>query len=250
MTALRNVYITAAGAHLPGPPVNNEQIEELLGLVGGKGSRLKKRILAQNGILTRHYALDREGRTTHLNEELAAFAIQQALSRRGLPLTAVEMLAVGTTQGDLPVPGFASMVHGRLGGGPMEVLSAGGVCCSGMAALVGVARAVATGQREVGVACGSELVSRMLKASRFAEEGTLEGRGDDGDDALIGTARGSFRMFDADFLRWMLSDGAGALVIEPTPAPAGLSLRIEWVDVVSHAHSHPVCMYVGLADKD
>jgi 3-oxoacyl-[acyl-carrier-protein] synthase-3 len=86
-----------------------------------------------------------------LNEELAAFAIQQALSRRGLPLTAVEMLAVGTTQGDLPVPGFASMVHGRLGGGPMEVLSAGGVCCSGMAALAGVARAVATGQREVGV---------------------------------------------------------------------------------------------------
>jgi len=38
------------------------------------------------------------------------------------------MLATGTTQGDVLVPGFASMVHGRLGGGPMELLSASGVC--------------------------------------------------------------------------------------------------------------------------
>ena len=234
---MTHAYITAAGAWLPGPPVDNDQIEDVLGLVGGKPSRLKKRILQQNGIKTRHYALDREGRSTHLNEELAAHAVKAALARRGMALTDVEMLACGTTQGDLPVPGFASMVHGRLGGGPMEVLSAGGVCCSGMAALVGVARAVASGQRRIGVAVGSELVSRMLKASRFAEEGALD-------------EWGGFRMFDADFLRWMLSDGAGAVVVEPRPAPTGLSLRIEWIDLVSHAHDNPVCMYTGIADKD
>jgi 3-oxoacyl-[acyl-carrier-protein] synthase-3 len=236
-------YITSVGAFLPGPPVDNETIEDILGRVGGKESRLKKRILAQNGIKTRHYALDREGKTTHLNEELAAQAIEQAVARRGLTLNEVEMLACGTTQGDLPVPGFASMVHGRLRGGPMEVLSAGGVCCSGMAALAAVSRAVALGERKVGVACGSELVSRMLKASRFEEEGTLEGGDDD-------AGKGSFRLFDADFLRWMLSDGAGAVVVEPRPAPRGLSLRIEWIDVVSHAHANPTCMYTGIAGKD
>ncbi|MBM4282478.1 MAG: 3-oxoacyl-ACP synthase [Deltaproteobacteria bacterium] len=239
----KKAYITAAGGFLPGPPIDNDTIEEILGKVGGKESRLKKRILTQNGIKTRHYAMDREGRTTYLNEELAAHAITDALSRRGRPLSDVEMLACGTTQGDLPVPGFASMVHGRMGGGPMEVLSAGGVCCSGMAALAGVARAVALGERRVGVACGSELVSRMLKASRFEEEGTLEGNDEQG-------GRGTFRMFDADFLRWMLSDGAGAVVVEPRPAERGLSLRIEWIDLVSHAHANPTCMYTGLADKD
>jgi 3-oxoacyl-[acyl-carrier-protein] synthase-3 len=247
-TKTRKAYITSAGSFLPGPPVDNDTIEEILGKVGGKESRLKKRILTQNGIKTRHYALNREGRTTHLNEELAAHAITDALSRRGLPLEAIEMLACGTTQGDLPVPGFASMVHGRLGGGPLEVLSAGGVCCSGMAALAGVARAVALGERKAGVACGSELVSRMLKASRFEEEGTLEGN-DDGRDKST-EAMGSFRMFDADFLRWMLSDGAGAVVVEPKPKDAGLSLRIEWIDVVSHAHDNATCMYTGIADKD
>jgi 3-oxoacyl-[acyl-carrier-protein] synthase-3 len=247
-TKKQKAYITSAGSFLPGPAIDNDTIEEILGKVGGKESRLKKRILAQNGIKTRHYALNREGKSTHLNEELAAHAIKDALARRGLPLEAIEMLACGTTQGDLPVPGFASMVHGRLGGGPMEVLSAGGVCCSGMAALAGVARAVSLGERKAGVACGSELVSRMLKASRFEEEGTLEGN-DDGKDAGTG-GMGSFRMFDADFLRWMLSDGAGAVVVEPKPNASGLSLRIEWIDVVSHAHANATCMYTGIADKD
>jgi 3-oxoacyl-[acyl-carrier-protein] synthase-3 len=100
----------------------------------------------------------------------------------------------------------------------------------------------------MGVACGSELVSRMLKASRFEEEGTLEGGDDDANEKNAGM--GSFRMFDADFLRWMLSDGAGAVVVEPRPAEKGLSLRIEWIDVVSHAHANPTCMYTGIADKD
>jgi 3-oxoacyl-[acyl-carrier-protein] synthase-3 len=43
----------------------------------------------------------------------------------------------------------------------------------------------------------------------------------------------------------MLSDGAGAAVIEPNPRPDGLSLRIDWSHLVSHAHRFPVCMYAG-----
>ena len=72
------------------------------------------------------------------------------------------MLATGTTQGDVLVPGFASMVHGRLGGGPMELLSAAGVCASGMAALKAAVSAVRLGEHPVAVAVGSELVSRSL----------------------------------------------------------------------------------------
>lgn len=225
----RDVFITSCGAHLPGEPVGNDRIEELLGQVGGRPSRRRARVLAANGITLRHYALDGGGRTTMLNEELAAEAVKDALRRRGLAPGDVEMLAAGTTQGDLSVPGFASMVHGRLGGGPMEVLSAGGVCCSGMAALRGAVAAVRLGEHDVAVAVGSELVSRSLKASRFA------GGPDAGPDA------------DAEFLRWMLSDGAGAVVLEGTPPPGGQALRVDWVHLVSYAHEHEVCMYAGTA---
>ena len=238
------VYITAAGAHLPGAPVGNDRMEDVLGLIDGKPSRLKKRILKSNGITIRHYALDADGRTTELNEELAAKAVRAALERSALDLEDVEMLATGTTQGDVPIPGFASMVHGRLGGRPMEILSAGGVCCASMAALAGAWRAVAAGQRKNAIVVGSELVSRSLKGSRFRREG----------EAPLGAhldgMRGSYRDFDADFLRWMLSDGAGSVLLETAPHAERPSLRIDWIELKSFANEFETCMYTGLAHKE
>jgi hypothetical protein len=42
------VYINALGQFLPGEPVGNDQIEDRLGMIGGRPSRLKSRILKQN----------------------------------------------------------------------------------------------------------------------------------------------------------------------------------------------------------
>ena len=60
-----SAYVTSTGSFLPGPPINNDEIEDVLGLVDGRRSRLKSRILKANGIQTRHFAIDREHRTTH-----------------------------------------------------------------------------------------------------------------------------------------------------------------------------------------
>jgi 3-oxoacyl-[acyl-carrier-protein] synthase III len=220
---MNDAYITGTGAYLPGDPVDNEELKAWFGALPPPDARLRDRTLAANGIRTRHYAVDEKGQTLILNEELAAHAISRALADRGLRPEAVRMLATGTTQGDCLVPGFASMVHGRLGGGPMELLSASGVCASGMAAMRAAVSAVRLGEHPVAVAAGSELVSRSL-LTRPA-----------------GTP-------DTGFLRWTLSDGAGAVVVEPSPRPDGLSLRVDWMHLVSHAHEHPVCMSAGLED--
>jgi 3-oxoacyl-[acyl-carrier-protein] synthase-3 len=222
----REVYLTGRGAYLPGEPLDNDEIVRRLG--GSASEAVRQRVLAANGIRRRHYALDEDGRTTMLNEELAAAAVALALKDRGLSIEDVSLLATGTTQPDLPVPGFASMVHGRLGGGPMELLSAAGVCASGMAALRGAASAVRLGEHNRAVAVGSELASRSLRHSRYA-------------------AAGARARFDAEFLRWTLSDGAGAVVLEPAPRPDGTSLRLDWMHLVSYAHEYPVCMQAGLA---
>jgi 3-oxoacyl-[acyl-carrier-protein] synthase-3 len=224
MGFMTEAYITGIGAYLPGEPVDNEQLATRFGDGTARGTALRERALAANGIRTRHYAVDGQGMTFLLNEELAASAARRALADRGLEASAVTMLATGTTQGDVLVPGFASMVHGRLGGGPMELLSAAGVCASGMAALKSAVSAVRLGEHPVAVAVGSELVSRSLLTSQ------------------AGTP-------DTGFLRWTLSDGAGAVVVEPEPRPDGLSLRVDWMHLVSHAHDHPVCMSAGL-DED
>ena len=226
MSLMTEAYITGVGAYLPGDPIDNEQLAEWFGDGTARGTALRQRALAANGIKTRHYAVNGTGMTCMLNEELAARAAERALADRGLAVSAVRMLATGTTQGDVLVPGFASMVHGRLGGGPMELLSATGVCASGMAALKGAVSAVRLGEHPVAIAIGSELVSRSFTAGPA--------------DAPLAP--------DTTFLRWTLSDGAGAVVVEPVPRRDGLSLRVDWMHLVSHAHEHPVCMSAGLGE--
>jgi 3-oxoacyl-[acyl-carrier-protein] synthase-3 len=221
-----NAFITAAGAYLPGPPVGNDEIAARLGGVDERGDRLRRRVLSANGIAKRHYALDAQGNTTELNEELAAKALHSALDDRGAGPGDLDMLATATTQGDLLVPGFASMVHGRLGGGPMQLLSAAGVCASGLAALDAAVAKVRLGDRRRAAVVGSELSSRWLRGSRF-------GGGGEG---------------DAHFLRWMLSDGAGAVLVEAQPRADRSSLRVDWIRTVSLAHEHDVCMRAGMGD--
>ena len=235
---MNNVYINSAGKFLPGKAVLNDEIENYLGFVGHKPSRYKSSVLRSNKIKARYYARTKQDKQTHLNEELATFAIQNAIDKHpGFALKDVQMLSVGTSIPGLLMPGFASMVHARLGGPPMEVSTAAGVCASGMGALKNAYQAIALGQHTAAVASGSELSSAMMKSSRFEKEMELaETRGDIAE---------SFQYFNADFLRWMLSDGAGALVLQCKPNTTALSLRIDWIELTSYAHDYPTCMYMG-----
>lgn len=226
-----DVYITSLGKFLPGPPVGNDEMEEYLGRIHGRPSRLRRRILQQNGITRRHYALDREQRSTHRNSEMAAAAARDALERGGMRASEVQLLAAATTVPDLVAPGFASMVHGELAGGRCEIASLHGICASGMMALKSVFSQIRSGEKSNGLACASEFASRRLKAGVYEGEENVRA--------------GKPLPFSAEFLRWMLSDGAGAALLRDRPNERGLSLRIDWIDVWSHAHNHPVCMSIG-----
>lgn len=227
--ALCEVYITALGAHLPGPAIGNAEMEDHLGKIHGKASRARERVLRQNGIKSRHYAIDNEQRSYTSNAKMAADAALDALGRGSLDPGAVEFLAAATTQGDLPVPGFASMVHGELGNPSCEIASLAGVCCSGLMALKSAYLQVRSAEAKNALACASEFPSRLFKASRY--EGQELG--------------GQQLPFETEFLRWMLSDGAGAALLQPQANPDRISLRIDWIQLTSFAHQFPVCMYAG-----
>src|SRR5260370_12343021 len=112
MVLMAEAYITGVGAFLPGEPVDNDQLAVRFGDGSVRSAGLRQRVLAANGIRTRHYAVDVNGAPSMLNEELATRAVRSALDDRGIEPSTVRMLAAATTQGDLLVPGFASMVHG------------------------------------------------------------------------------------------------------------------------------------------
>ena len=62
---MRNVYINKVAVFLPNKPVSNEEMEDYIGLIGGKPSRVRSIVLKQNGIKTRYYGLDKEHTITH-----------------------------------------------------------------------------------------------------------------------------------------------------------------------------------------
>src|SRR5258706_11818561 len=101
MGALREVFITGAGAYLPGEPVGCEAIEDHIGRVGGRDSLLGRRALRWNGVKTRHYAIAACGSVTDSNAGMCAKAVRRALDDAGLGLEALGYFAAAPTQGGL-----------------------------------------------------------------------------------------------------------------------------------------------------
>lgn len=232
---MNEVFVTRTGSFLPFAPVDNEGIERVLGRIGGKASRARRIVLRSNGIESRHYAIDPDtGRPAMTNAQLTAQAIR-AMGDIGH----VDCLATATSLPDQLMPNHAVMVHGELGWPRLEVVSCAGVCLAGIAALKHAWLSIRAGEAQRAVATGSELCSPVLLARHFEAEiehkvQTMEERPE--------------IAFEKDFLRWMLSDGAGAMLLETRPRDS-LSLRIAWIEMSSAANELSACMYAG-ADKN
>ena len=232
---LSKVYINKTSSFLPFDPVSNDEMEGVLGMVGGKPSRARRVILRSNGIQSRYYAIDRAtGRVAMTNAQLTA----QAVSALG-EIGNVELLSCGTSSPDQLLPNHAVMVHGELKWPRLQVVSFAGICVSGAAALKHAWLAVRAGDVQRAVATGSELASVSLNSSQYEAEiehkiKELEIRPE--------------IAFEKDFLRWMLSDGAGAILLENQPRGMQ-SLRIDWIELSSAANELAACMYHG-AEKN
>lgn len=233
--SVKPVYITRTGSFLPNAPVANEQMETLLGQVGARPSRSRKMILRSNKIHTRYYAIDpATGRHNYTNAQLCAEAVRQ-LEGDGFTLAELTCLAAATSFPDQIMPGHGSMVHGELDAPACEVITTSGVCASGMSALKYAWLNVAAGLHERAVAAASEAPSYAMKAENFEPEVAHK---------IAELEAHPEIAFEKDFLRWMLSDGAGAALLDHKK-PEGLALRIEWIELFSYASEMSTCMYAG-----
>jgi 3-oxoacyl-[acyl-carrier-protein] synthase-3 len=231
-----DVFINNFGVFLPNAPVSNDAMEALLGQVGTRPSRARKLILRSNKIRSRHYAIDPNSKhASHNNAQLTAKAIEQ-LNGHGHDLNSIEILACGTTLPDQIMPNQALMVHGELGTPACEAVATSGICLSGIMALKYVYMAILSGLNSNGVATGSENVSSLLRGNLFDEE-VKDNNADLKKQPEIA--------FEKDFLRWMLSDGAGAMWLSKSPNPQEISLRVDWIHQKSYAGEMPPCMYAG-----
>jgi len=230
---MKEVYINKTSKFLPNHPVSNDEMEGKLGMVNGKASKGRRIVLRNNKIETRYYAIDDNGKISHNNAQLATEAIKGLLSN-GFKADDIEVLSCGTSSADQILPSHAAMVHGFLKNGNTEINSPTGACCSGMNALKYGYMSVKSGQTDNAVCTGSERVSTWLMSQNYEQEmkhlETLE------ENPIIA--------FNKDFLRWMLSDGAGAFLLENEPK-GDTPLKIEWMEGFSYANEVEPCMYSG-----
>lgn len=229
-----NAYITRTGSFLPGEKIANGDIPAFMGELEGE-EMVRKMILRMNGIRFRHYALGQDQRPTHDVYGLAARAVENCL---GSGARRIGHLSAGSTNTPLVGPGIASILHGRLASqglltGTLEINSNSGICSSSAQALVNSARAIRCGDHGSALCIGVEQPSAILKSSfiKPPEDRHLH------PDNLTAS-----KWFMSVFLRSMLSDGAGAFLLESRPSESGVSYRIDWTHSASFAHASPLCM--------
>lgn len=232
----QSVYITKTSKFFPNSPVSNDEMEKHLGMVNGRPSLARRIVLGKNGIKSRYYAMDGEGNVTHTNVQMAANAVRGLFPGGGLSFADMDLLACATASPEQLIPSHGVQVHGELGGDhSLEVVSFAGSCCTGMQALKYAYLSIKGGVADNAVACASERLSAWMNSGYFQEEtkrfSELEKR--------------PMLAFEKEFLRWMLSDGAFALLVQDKPADAGLSLRIDWIEGISYANEKETCMYAG-----
>lgn len=229
-----DVFITATGTYLPNLPVYNDDMERYLGLINSKPSRVKRIVLRQNGIKSRYYALDENQRMTHTNAELAFRSIKKLFADERIPGD-VDVLVCATGNPDQMLPSHASMVHGLMKNKPMELFSCSGVCLASLQALKVSYMAVRAGLSKKAICSTSELASPTLLSKNYEEE--YEHCSRVGEDPYMA--------FEKDFLRFMLSDGASAVLLSDRKNETGLSFRIDWIEMTSYANELPTCMFMG-----
>ena len=237
-----DVYINDISAFLPGEPIDNDNIERVLGEINDVPSGIKQKILRNNGIKTRYYGIDPETKEiTHTNTDMVVETIKALKPYDGFNIEDIECICCGTSSPDVILPGHGLMVHGELANSNCEVVTTSGICLCGITALKYAWMNVAMGFSNNAVATGSEHASSYMRTNFFSYKGNKNIDADIDNNPNLA--------FESDFLRWMLSDAAGAVFLSNKKSDDKLSLKIDWIEHTSFANEYDTCMWAG-GNKD
>ncbi len=231
-----NAYLTAFGEFLPGEPVSNEDIEDHIGIIGEKISKYKKMVLRQNKIHTRYYASHQDGTFDYTVAEIAAEAILNAIKNSEAQIEDIDFLATSCSIHDAILPGLASLVHSKLDIDAIDIASYQSVCGSSIMALRGAVNSVRVGEVQLAAVSGSEIASRHFRPTFY--EGTEYFK------------EHKSLPLEQEFLRYTLSDGAGAALCESRPNSQSISLKVEWIRAQSFANRFSTCMLGGAVKEN
>lgn len=205
---MQGLRIAGTGSYLPGAPLDNEDVRRFLRRhPDGLTERQQDYLLETSGITSRHYAIDvadptqRESNTT-----MAAEAGRRALAAAGWDADDVELLIVTTVVPDQLMPPTSTLVQEALGIARCAELEISANCTAPTKGIM-----VAAGELQLG-----HYRRALVCSSQFASFGFIP----------PWTNPEAMRPNEAH-LRWILSDGAGAIAIEVGEPDIQLRIRLE-----------------------
>jgi len=233
------VYITGVGRYLPGAPIPFDEVDEILGPFDWTSTkkrewyqRKKNLLRSMLGIEWYHYAIEPEtGEALRRPSEMAADAARAAMESAGIGADDIDVLIyAGWSQDQYIGPPTSTEVQRHLGIERCAEYSIHANCTAPYKALELAASLLSSGVYRTALIASSHLISPAL-VSRYFNEKKLEK--------------------NQALLRFFLSDGAGALVVQREPV-SGRSLRIKDTFLESASLDHPRHLYnrVGSATVD
>lgn len=232
------VHIVGTGSFLPGPPIPNDRVEAILGPLTDAPPKVRsfvdnlgKRMLERGGVKSRHFAVDPETRDmTFTFSGMAEQAGRRALEMAGMKPTDIELLVISCPTSDHSTPPTSTILQERLGiptCAEMEIHSN----CTGVGKGMEVAfNALRSGAYKTALVSYSQLSSLYLRSCYFNQ-------------AKLDKVHAA--------LRWILADGAGAVVLRAgQPGEESNGHQVIGTFVESVGAGKPAGMVAGGAAAD
>ncbi len=209
---MRPVYVAGTGRYLPGAPIPVEEIDRVLGPLDDASAPIRRWMVQLAPVMREllairrvHYAIDPVTRAqTDDNVTMATKAARTALEHAGLDASDVQLLCYGSAHQD-QMPTASVRIQEALGIERCAELSIHANCTSAYKAIFLAWHLLRTGVYDTALVASASVASSELRAEYFNQK-------------LVDK--------ESIFLRWFLSDGAGALVLTTDPARSrGLAIE-------------------------
>jgi 3-oxoacyl-[acyl-carrier-protein] synthase-3 len=210
--------LLSTGSHLPGEPVPVERTEEVLGPIAGlpprvaqRAGRLVAEVFSRSGVRQRHYAIDpATRRQTETNVSMLEKAARAALTAAEVDPASVDLLVTSGPMTDHSCPPTSALLQSRLGIASCLEIEIHSNCTGAPKGLAVALDFLRTGRCRRALVTYSQLSSVFLRSEFF---------------------NGAQARLDHLALRWMLSDGSGAVLLEADdasrPGPRLLEAYVE-----------------------
>lgn len=215
----RPVYIAGSGTYLPGEPIPFDQIDQVLGELNQAPKKIRQWIQRTKPVMAElldikylHYAIDPVTREFFDdNVSMSVKAAKQALAAAGLEPSEIDLICYGSAHQD-QMPTASVRIQEALGIETCQEFSIHANCTSAYKALYLAHELIKNGRNQNALVLSSSISSSELRAEYYNQSKLDK---------------------ESLFLRWFLSDGAGAVLLTSNESLSkGFEIEFSYVESI------------------